>query len=35
MALIRIGINEVADIVLPENFGVASSTVKHKQQCAQ
>ena len=35
MALIRIGIKEVADIVLPENFGVASSTVKHKQQCAQ
>jgi hypothetical protein len=35
MALIRIGINEVADIALPENFGVASSTVKHKQQCAQ
>lgn len=35
MALIRIGIKEVADIILPENFGVASSTVKHKQQCAQ
>lgn len=35
MALIRIGINEVAEIALPENFGVASSTVKHKQQCAQ
>lgn len=35
MALIRIGIHEVADIALPENFGVASSTVKHKQQCAQ
>lgn len=35
MALIRIGINEVAAIALPDNFGVASSTVKHKQQCAQ
>jgi len=35
MALIRIGIQEVAAIDLPENFGVASSTVKHKQQCAQ
>ena len=38
MALIRIGIREVSTSVkLPENFGVATSTVKHKQQqqCAQ
>jgi hypothetical protein len=35
MALIRIGINEVSSIELPENFGVASSTVRYKQQCAQ
>ena len=36
MALIRVGIKEVSNITLPENFGVASSTVKHrKQQCAQ
>jgi hypothetical protein len=35
MALIRVGINEVSAIELPENFGVASSTVKHRNQCAQ
>jgi hypothetical protein len=35
MALIRVGINEVSDITLPEDFGVASSTVKHRKQCAQ
>jgi hypothetical protein len=35
MALIRVGINEVSAIELPENFGVASSTVKHRKQCAQ
>jgi hypothetical protein len=35
MALIRVGINEVSAIALPENFGVASSTVKHRNQCAQ
>jgi hypothetical protein len=35
MALIRVGINEVSTIRLPENFGVASSTVKHRRQCAQ
>jgi hypothetical protein len=35
MALIRVGLTEVAAITLPENFGVASSTVKYKKQCAQ
>jgi hypothetical protein len=35
MALIRVGIKEVSDISLPEEFGVASSTVKHRKQCAQ
>jgi hypothetical protein len=30
MALIRVGIKEVSDIHLPENFGVAASTVKHR-----
>lgn len=35
MALIRVGINEVSSITLPEDFGVASSTVKYRKQCAQ
>jgi hypothetical protein len=35
MALMRIGIGEVSDIPLSEDFGVASSTVKHRRQCAQ
>lgn len=35
MALIRVGLTEVTSITLPENFGVASSTIKYKKQCAQ
>jgi hypothetical protein len=35
MALIRVGINAVSTIQLPENYGVASSTVRHRQECAQ
>ncbi len=35
MALIRVGINEISTIRIPEDFGVASSTVKHRNQCAQ
>jgi hypothetical protein len=35
MALIRVGINEVSSIEVPREFGVAASTIKHKQLCAQ
>ncbi len=35
MALIRVGISEVSAIEIPEGFGVATSTIKYKQECAQ
>lgn len=34
MALIRVGIREIPGIDIPENFGVAASTVKYRQICA-
>ena len=35
MALIRIGLREITQMELPETYGVASATVKHKRSCAQ
>jgi hypothetical protein len=35
MALIRVAINEVSNITLPENFGVASATMQYKKLCVQ
>jgi len=35
MALMRTGISEVSGIAVPENFGVATSTIKYRKQCAQ
>jgi len=35
MALIRVGINELTNIIVPEKFGVAPSTIKHREECVQ
>lgn len=35
MALIRVGICDVSAVTLPSGFGVAYSTIKYREQCAQ
>jgi hypothetical protein len=35
MALIRVGLQEIAFENIPEGFGVASSTIRHQNECAQ
>jgi len=35
MALIKVGINEVSCIAVPEGFGIATSTIKFRRSCAQ
>jgi uncharacterized damage-inducible protein DinB len=35
MALIRIGLREMGDIPVDDTYGVASSTIKYRQQCVQ
>ena len=35
MAMIRIGIREIAGVHLADDFGFAFSTIKHRRQCAQ
>ena len=35
MALIRIGLRELGDIPVDDSYGVASSTIKFRQQCVQ
>lgn len=35
MALIRIGLRELGDFSVNDSYGVASSTIKYRHQCAQ
>ncbi len=35
MALIRIGLQELGNFPVDDSYGVASSTIKYRQQCAQ
>jgi hypothetical protein len=35
MALIRVGLKELKTELVGEQFGIASSTIRHREQCAQ
>ena len=35
MALIRVGLRELGDLPVDDSYGVASSTLKYRKQCAQ
>lgn len=35
MALIKVGVLELSDLQLPDGFGVATSTMKYKKECAR
>lgn len=35
MALIRVGLKELKTELAAEHFGIASSTIRHREQCAQ
>ena len=35
MALIKVGLREIGNIPVDESYGVASSTIKYRKQCAQ
>jgi hypothetical protein len=35
MALIRVGLHELGDIILEDSYGVAPSTINYKKRCAQ
>ena len=35
MALIRVGLREIGDFPVDDSYGVASSTLKYREQCAQ
>jgi hypothetical protein len=35
MALIRVGFRELGDLVIDDSYGVANSTIKHRQQCVR